>query len=528
MSWTCGFGRPEADRLEAGLSTWLRSFEPVDVPIACRLRTFRDLRIEAGRPRPRLGFVGRGAPVLACAACIAAAALVGLLLAARGHAISVGAGALGPSIDVQQPGSDVSSSVVPNPVAILGLLVVSVLAGSIVLLPRARAAFGRVMFGRDTEAASDPAPVRRRSLGLPFLVAAATVAGYVLLTLVWERLADYQRARLTGLLNPVTIAALLMLATIAGSMVLVPRIRAVIGTLMFGRDREATASLRPMRSGSVSVLVWVLGAASLVYMALTFAWSAGADSSANALGFPWLLAWLLVGPFFVLKSVAVPIRYRLTERSSQLLLAGVLIPLANDFVIAASLAAGVGVFLLPFFAILSGLTWVLGCTALAAGLARRSGRRVRPPLALAAVAAGALFAARVVWLFTGYDGWPLDRIAPLVVQDIMGWLGDVALLAAAWVCFVESRRGVSPGPWALMLVAAVASLLMAMPMRALSFVQLLSPAFGIGDAQGWAFAWWWTMNSIIATATAAVGLLAGLRASSTESQPVVTEADPAV
>jgi hypothetical protein len=167
-------------QMQALLTKWLRGLEPTGTPFALRVRTFADLRDEAARPSPRFA---RLRPILSTASSVASAgaaagvvALVAILGATLDRSGGV-VGAMGTPLDgetVILPASDYYW--MPDPLAVLALLVASAVAGAIVFVPWLRNLAGRLAFGRNATEPAPPLPLKRRWRAISPLVWVLAVA----------------------------------------------------------------------------------------------------------------------------------------------------------------------------------------------------------------------------------------------------------------------------------------------------------------------------------------------------------------
>ena len=165
------FGRldaPEA-RLEAELSGWLRSLEPAPMPIGARLRISADLRVEAARPRRTLSRVPQF--VSAAASLLVVLAWAGLFLfvvtSTSTGSYSVGA-PTGPNPIVAPDSGPISSPWLIDPLGLVVILVLSVLAGVSLSMGPIRAGIRRVAVGRHAVVAH-VVPLPRRLRKVPRL-----------------------------------------------------------------------------------------------------------------------------------------------------------------------------------------------------------------------------------------------------------------------------------------------------------------------------------------------------------------------
>jgi hypothetical protein len=171
------------DRLEAELSAWLRSLEPVGTPVALRVRTFADLRAEVERPRPRFG---RLVPALSATAMFGVIVIVlGLLAAlAIGLAAPPSAGGLSsivPPGALTPPQAQGGQPFDDDPAGLAVPVLAACLGGLAVLARPVRAAATWLAFGKTPVPPAPPLPFRRPWRTIPRLT--WVVLGLTMLTL---------------------------------------------------------------------------------------------------------------------------------------------------------------------------------------------------------------------------------------------------------------------------------------------------------------------------------------------------------
>jgi hypothetical protein len=158
-------------RMEAELTTWLRRFEPSDLPINARLRISADLRAQATHPVHAWTRLSRPVSTMASVAVMVAWVVLFLLAVTSMNTASYGAGgSSGPEPIIIPTSPDLGSQQwLTDPLWLALIFVASALAGAGTNLRRVRSAAGRVVFGSRKAIAAAPIPMRRRLRSVPRL-----------------------------------------------------------------------------------------------------------------------------------------------------------------------------------------------------------------------------------------------------------------------------------------------------------------------------------------------------------------------
>jgi fumarate reductase subunit D len=331
--------------------------------------------------------------------------------------------------------------------------------------------------------------------------------------------------------DAVVLVAVALVSCLAAASTRLPLVRRVFVRLIMGRSPEAVTEPRQLRRWTAAPRpAWAIVLVSLAYNVWWMSrLQLGGVQTLQQARLYFLTLCLAAGLF--LPSVAIVLRYRFAERSTQLMLAAVFAPMLNAVIVLA----------LPWGALDASQSYVVGLVAafvlnlgpvlLAVGIARRAGFVRRPPWWLLAGVVGVVVA--LEWSIVAY------RSDDLVLGG--AWSGDVlrrlpeALVVfswaiVAWIGLDASRRTREPWPWRLVAVGGLASAIARLPeivfplglMFWPNLVDQGSPSVlrGLNLTPVWDLA-------ILLSLGVAMGLLAGLRRppGATRAETVVAAPD---
>jgi hypothetical protein len=342
--------------------------------------------------------------------------------------------------------------------------------------------------------------------------------------------------------GPVAILMLLAASTLAGCIVLIPRLRRVVGRIAFGKSAAAPIAPLPYRRSwrSVTPIAWILVALAvgLTVESIRSLMTSQHDS--------FMLVLALDGMAAQTIALSIPLtvawRYPLRDRSARLLLLGALAACADVLLFVAFHLAGGFPSWSEWFTLWP-LVYILGFAALAAGMAGRAGAVRRPPRQLAALGVGATFMYATITLFmSGFGDGDFHYLLPNLLGSLSIWIVQTSWVAIMWVGIAAWRRGRTHWGWKLVLAAGAMHLLALAPNFISSLHQLLDPSSSsIGILGGWGVVtyaypgggdvmlapeFWWQMVTNSASQIALlVALLIGLRPPATK--PVEPTPEPA-